>query len=122
MPSARDIVTDTRLRFVVTSRPDLHELLIASLRPELGEDPSARLAALEAEPEARQALVSAVVFASYTDAEVRRRLGYPGQEAQTLYSWKVPDYIDEGLIDKVLARGPVWRDPATGRRAVPPEG
>jgi hypothetical protein len=26
--------------------------------------------------------------------------------------------VDEGLIDAVLARGPVWRDPATGRRAV----
>ena len=30
----------------------------------------------------------------------------------------VPAYIEEGLIDAVLARGPVWRDPATGRRAV----
>ena len=33
-------------------------------------------------------------------------------------SWEYPAYIDEGLIDAVLARGPVWRDPATGQRAV----
>jgi hypothetical protein len=32
-------------------------------------------------------------------------------------SWEYPAYLEEGLIDAVLARGPVWRDPATGRRA-----
>ena len=123
MPSAKDVVTDARLRFVVTSRPDLHEPLLASLRPDLGDDPATRLTTLERDdPDQRAALVQAIVFGYYTDAEVRRRLGYPGQEAKTLYSWKVPDYIDEGLIEKVLARGPVWRDPATGRRAVLPEG
>ena len=54
----------------------------------------------------------------YTDAGVRERIGYPGQMALTLRSWEIPAYLDEGLIDAVLARGPVWRDPATGRRAV----
>jgi hypothetical protein len=117
MPSAGDVVTDARLRFVFGSRPDLVEPFLASLRPGLGDEPAARLDALEAEPEVRQALVSAVVFGYYTDTEVRTLLGYPGQEAKQLYSWKVPDYVDEGLIDAVVARGPVWRDPATGRRA-----
>jgi hypothetical protein len=60
-----------------------------------------------------------VVFGYYTDADVRERLGYPGQVAKTLYSWKVPDFIEEGLTDQVLARGPIWRDPATVRRAEP---
>jgi hypothetical protein len=31
----------------------------------------------------------------------------------------VPPYLEEGLIDAVVARGPTWRDPATGRRAEP---
>ena len=35
-----------------------------------------------------------------------------------LRSWEYPAYLEEGLIDAVLARGPVWRDPATGQRAV----
>ena len=30
----------------------------------------------------------------------------------------IPAYLEEGLIDAVLARGPVWRDPTTGQRAV----
>ena len=39
--------------------------------------------------------------------------------AKEIYSWKLPEYIEEGLTDQVLARGPIWRDPATGRRAEP---
>ena len=64
------------------------------------------------------ALQLVIVAGYYTDGGVRDRIGYPGQVALTLRSWEVPDYIDEGLIDAVLARGPVWRDPATGTRAV----
>jgi hypothetical protein len=118
MPSAGVVVDRTRLRFVLGARPDLADPLRATLRPELGDDPAARLAVLERdEPEHHGALVLAVVGGYYTDKGVRDRLGYPGQEAKQLYSWKYPEYMEEGLIDKVLARGPVWRDPATGRRA-----
>jgi hypothetical protein len=120
MPSAPDVVGDARLRFVLTARPDLAEPLAAALRPDLGDDVAARLATLERdEPDHHGALIATVVFGYYTDKDVRDRLGYPGQEAKTLYSWKVPDFIEEGLTDQVLARGPIWRDPATGRRAEP---
>ena len=118
MPSAADVMGDARLRFVLVARPDLAEPLRAALRPELGDDPAGRLAALERdEPEAHAALVQTIVFGYYTDADVRDRLGYPGQMAIQLYSWKVPEFIQEGLTDQVVARGPIWRDPTTGRRA-----
>jgi hypothetical protein len=120
MPSAADVIGDARLRFVLTARGDLIEPLLAALRPGLGDEPATRLAALERDdPEAHAALISTIVFAYYTDRDVRDRLGYPGQEAKQLYSWKVPDFIEEGLTDLVIARGPIWRDPATGRRAEP---
>ena len=119
MPSAADVVGDTRLRFVLTTRRDLLEPLRAALRPGLGEDATSRLAALEQEPDHLSALLQTVVFGYYTDRDVRERLHYPGQEARQLYSWKVPDFIEEGLTDQVLAGGPIWRDPATGRRAEP---
>ncbi len=121
MPSAGDVVGDVRLRFVLRARPDLVEPLRAALRAELGDDPAARLATLERdEPDHHAAVLLAVVGGYYTDADVRERLRYPGQEAKTLYSWKVPDFIEEGLTDQVLARGPIWRDPVTGHRAERP--
>lgn len=119
MPSAGEVVDAARLAFVLTARPDLGDPLRAALRPQLGEDPSARLASLERdEPANHAALLLAVVGGYYTDRRVRELIGYPGQLAKQIYTWKVPDFVAEGLTDQVLARGPVWRDPATGRRAV----
>jgi len=121
MPSAADVLTPERVRFVLNARPDLVEPIRRALGGNLGDDPAARLAALaEDDPAALGALQLAIVGGYYTDAGVRDLIGYPGQEAITIRSWEVPAYIDEGLIDAVLARGPVWRDPATGVRAVVP--
>jgi hypothetical protein len=118
MPSAADVVGDDRLRFVLSARPDLVEPLHAALRPELGDDEVARLNILgRDEPATLYALQLVIVSGYYTDARVRELIGYPGQVALTLRSWEVPAYIDDGLVDAVLARGPIWRDPATGVRA-----
>ncbi len=119
MPSAADVVGDDRLRFVLNARPDLVEPLRAALRPDLGDDVDARLDGLgRDEPSTLGVLQLVIVAGYYTDRGVRDLIGYPGQMALELRSWEVPVYLDEGLIDAVLARGPVWRDPATGRRAV----
>jgi hypothetical protein len=119
MPSAADVLTDDRLRFVLSARPDLVDPIRAAVRADLGDDPQARLDALvRDDPAALGALQLAIVAGYYTDKRVRELIGYPGQEALTIRSWELPPYLEEGLIDAVLARGPVWRDPATGTRAV----
>jgi hypothetical protein len=118
MPSAADIVTDDRLQFVLRSRPDLGEPLKAALRSGLGGDVPDRLARLADEPTNLSALQLAIVAGYYTEKGVRELIGYPGQMALELRSWEYPAYLEEGLIDAVLARGQVWRDPATGQRAV----
>ena len=119
MPSAADVVGDDRLRFVLNARPDLLEPLRAALRRDLGDDVAARLDALgRDEPSTLGALQLVIVAGYYTDARVRELIGYPGQMALELRSWEYPAYLEEGLIDAVLARGPAWRDPATGQRAV----
>jgi hypothetical protein len=119
MPSAAQVLSPDRLRFVLNARPDLLEPIRRALGGTLGDDAAARLAALaDDDPAALGALQLAIVGGYYTDKDVRDLIGYPGQEAITIRSWEVPAYVDEGLIDAVLARGPVWRDPATGWRAV----
>ena len=121
MPSAAEVLVDDRLRFVLNARPDLLDPLRAALRPDLGSDVATRLEALARdEPSALGALQLAIVAGYYTDRRVRELIGYPGQTAIELRSWELPGYLEEGLIDAVLARGPVWRDPATGQRAVEP--
>jgi hypothetical protein len=84
---------------------------------DLGSDVQARLHALANEPTNLAALQLTIVAGYYTDKRVRELIGYPGQMAIEVKSWRVPEYLEEGLIDAVLARGPVWRDPSTGARA-----
>jgi hypothetical protein len=121
MPSAADVITDDRLRFALNARPDLLEPLRMALRPGLGDVP-ARLDALgRDEPANLGALQLVIVGAYYTDKRVRELIGYPGQMAIEVKSWLYPPYLEEGLIDAMLARGPVWRDPSTGHRAVASE-
>jgi hypothetical protein len=118
MPSAADIVTEERLGFVLTSRPDLVEPLAAALRADLSDDPATRLTTLEeADPTALATLQLVIVAAYYTDAGVRERIGYPGQLAIPLDGDEPLLHVESELIDNVRARGPVWRDPSTGVRA-----
>ena len=120
MPSAKAVVTGSRLTFVLGARPDLLEPLKQALKPGLGDDPQTRFATLERDdPAALSALQLVVVGGYYTDQDVRERLAYPGQLAKIISVWRIPDYVHEGLIDAVQKHGPVWRDPATGVRATP---
>jgi hypothetical protein len=118
MPSAAEVVNGDRLRFVLNARPDLVDPLAEALRPELGDDVAARLEALERdEPAALASLQLVIVAGYYTDVGVRERIGYPGQQAITFEATSRPAYVEEGLIDAVIRRGPRWRDPATGNRS-----
>jgi hypothetical protein len=118
MPSAAEVVNDERLRFVLAARPDLVQPLSSTLRPDLGEDPQARLDALARDETASLAALQLVIVAGYyTDDRVRELIGYPGQLALEIDAKQTPAYVQEGLVDAVLARGPVWRDPQTGQRA-----
>lgn len=110
MPSAGVVLDEARVEFVLGARPDLRLPLAKALRPELGEVPTARLAALATEPEQLDALQLVVVAGYYTDAGVRSLIGYPGQLARPINAFDFPEYVEEGLLDRVIARGPNWRD------------
>ena len=64
---------------MLNARPDLAEPLRAALRPELGDDPQARLDALAADdPAALGALQLVIVGGYYTDRDVREPHRLPG--------------------------------------------
>lgn len=112
MPAAGAILTDTLIDFVLGARPDLTARLNRGLRPELAHDAVDLLEHLaDNDPDALQAVHLAVVAGYYADHGVRKAIGYPGQVARPVNALEFPAYIDEGLIDAVVRRGPLWRDP-----------
>ena len=45
----------------------------------------------------------------YIDRDVRRRLGYTGQVPVEVRPEIIPNYVEEGLVEPLLARGPIYR-------------
>ncbi len=112
MPAPREVdVAAGQLELVLASRPDLAPALRRALEapgPEAG--PVGFVEALRvADPDAYDALVVAIVGGYYLHPEVRRRLGYPGQVASPLPAAGLPAYVEEGLLERVYERGPIYR-------------
>ena len=42
-------------------------------------------------------------------AEGPAHLGYPGQESVTYDPYATPDYLTDGMLERVVARGPIYR-------------
>jgi hypothetical protein len=115
-PSSVDI-GGRQLDLVLESRPDLADDLRRALDASDGVDDAVGwLESLRTEaPPSYDALVTAVVAGYYMHPEVKRRLGYPGQVAQQVSIDRLPDYMEEGLLERVYERGPIYRPtpPAT---------
>ena len=113
MPSAgRAGVPGPGLDEVLEARPDLAEPLGRALR-DLGDSFSLENLAryLSADEEAYAALTVCAAAAYYLSPEVRDQIGYPGQEARSFDPYEYVGWIDEGLLDPVTERGPIWRRP-----------
>ena len=96
---------------VLASRPDLAEALRRALEA-AGDagDPIAWVEGLAAgDPQAHEALVTAVVAGYYLHPDVQQRLGYPGQVGEVARVDDYPDFIHEGQLERVLERGPIYR-------------
>jgi hypothetical protein len=109
-PSSIDIA-GRQLDVVLASRPDLEEGLRRALE-ETGEaeDAITWVESLRArDPTGYDALVTAIVAGYYMHPEVKRLLGYPGQVPQEVSVDAYPAYVDEGLLERVYERGPIYR-------------
>jgi hypothetical protein len=113
MPSASEAgVAETWIDRALAARPDLVEPLRALLAAAEGAEAGPFVAALQSDdPAAFDVLTVSVVGAYYMNPEIQRLLGYTGQQARTIDVFELPAYLEEGLLDEVLARGPTYREP-----------
>jgi hypothetical protein len=118
MPAASDAgVTGEWLDEVLRVRGDLEPPLQSLLERARGLDPAAEVERLEREePEAFEALATAVAGAYFLNPEVRRLIGYPGQEARPIVPEDPPDYEQDDLLASVVDRGPIFRPTPESRR------
>jgi hypothetical protein len=112
MPAASSVdIGGCQLDAVLASRPDLVDDVCRALESAGDvDDAIGWLEALRADdPSGCEALLTAVVGGYYMHPEVKRLLGYPGQVAQPVTVDRLPEYADEGLLERVYARGPIYR-------------
>lgn len=115
MPSASSVgVPGRRLDLLLRHCPELLDGLCRAAELVRGRTPAQALALLRQHPDTEQTVLLTVAGAYYTHDDVRRRLGYRGQVPVPVRSDVLPDYVEEGLLDRVLERGPVHRDPDAG--------
>jgi hypothetical protein len=110
-----------QLDLVVASRPDLADGIRRALEAAADvDDPIAWLDRLRAEdPLAHEALTTAVVAGYYMHPDVKGLLGYPGQVPQLVSVDGFPDYLTEGLLERVYERGPIYRPTPAPRLSAP---
>lgn len=113
MPSAGEVAAIvSHLERVLTWRDDLREPLaraVAALDPETLT--IERLSAYGGiDEEAYVALTTVVAACYYQCPLVRERIGYPGQVAKTYDPFAYTAWVAEGLLDPVMARGPIYRE------------
>jgi hypothetical protein len=111
MPAASEVgVADGQLDHVLEARPDLDIPLRRALAYADPEDAERSLATIRADdPAAHDALLMAVVGGYYMHPRVRELLGYDGQVPVEVRPEIIPDYVEEGLLEPVLERGPLHR-------------
>jgi len=111
MPAASAVgVADAQLDLVLGARPDLGRHLGRALALTAGMDPGDALTELpELDPTAHGALLEVVAGGYYAHPEVRALLGYTGQQPVPIRAQDYPEYLADGLLERVVERGPVYR-------------
>ncbi len=123
-PSASQVgVAAEGLDQVLAVRPDLAKPLKVILQSAKGRNPAEVVAQLQDENPASFAALAEIVAAAlaeivagayFMNPQVRVAIGYHGQVPQPLASR--PDHLNDGLLQPVIDRGPIYRPtPRTNR-------
>jgi hypothetical protein len=109
MPSASEAEVHGRfLDEVLAARPDLAVPLETVLEDVAGLAPGAAIAQLR-ETDGWGVLTAVVPGAYFLNPATREALGYPGLERRPIDPDAAPDYEEDGLLESVIMRGPVYR-------------
>ena len=111
LPSASAAgVAEGWLDEVIAALPEVREPLAALLLALHGQEPATAVARLQVDDPAGFDLLCTVVAGAYfLNPDVRRMIGYPGQQAVPIQVEDPPDYEQDGLLASVIARGPIYR-------------
>jgi choline dehydrogenase-like flavoprotein len=125
MPAASEVdVGGKWLDRALGARPDLETTLERVLADAAGREPSGEVRRLHAEDAEGFAALAHLAAGAYTmHAKVRKRLGYPGQKSNPPLPDEAEYYLEDGLLDPVLALAPFGRqmpaEPAPPRAQIP---
>jgi hypothetical protein len=111
MPPASEAgVAGRYLDEALAARPDLAAPLLTALEQVEGLAPGAAIARLRDQDADGWAVLTTIVPGAYfLNPEMRAAIGYPGLEARPIDPDAEPDYLADGLLDSVIARGLVFR-------------
>jgi len=109
MPSASQAgASGVHLDQVLAARPDLAAGLRDLLDQARGSECADFVSRLRQQNSTAFGVLAEIVPAAYFMNElVRQLIGYAGQTAQPLD--ERPDYLDDGLLESVIRRGPIYR-------------
>ena len=116
LPSASGAdVGGATLDRILTLRDDLKEPFLRGLRAAVGKPADAAARVLnDVDPKALAAIGLVASAAYYMNEEVRKKIGYPGQDSSPIDPNAPPEYMQDNLLQPVIARGPIYR-PTPGR-------
>lgn len=95
---------------ILSLRDDLKEAFFRGLRAVAGQDPEAAARRLNSEDPKALATIGLVASAAYyINPKVRKLINYPGQEKRSFDADATPDYVQNGMLQQVINRGPIFR-------------
>ena len=111
MPSASAVgVHEKLLDAVLQARPDLVDGVKSAVEFCRGRSAGEAVNDLfRSDKAVFDAFTLAATGAYYMDKTVRKLLGYPGQENPPYDPMETPDYLTDGLLERVTRRGAIYK-------------
>lgn len=112
MPAASEVgVHEETLDMILGLRPDLRENFVRGLTSIQGKEPRDAANALNMSDGHALTAIGLVASAGYyMSPVVREKIGYPGQQSRPDPDPDAtPPYVADGMLQKVIDRGPIFR-------------